>query len=207
MITQLLTVPSFARHVKKAAQKNMNHGSYKFAALIVQKGRVISIGLNYQFKTHPMIQLVHKHKTVHAELNAIVRTVNKDLLKGSTIVVYREDRFGNAAMSRPCVTCQYFLNQYGIKKMVYTNEEGSWVEEILPEYNFDIFFKKCVTLAKKNKGNYRDSEVIISLNDVMLDVRNAKNEVLFQCGSKNMSDLMHQSSDYINVYSHVMDIQ
>lgn len=131
MASELLTPPNFVRFAKQAVSAHPSGEKFKLAAVIIQKNCRIAVGINYRYKTHPSCREFDPHKTVHAEINAIMRTVNKDKLKGSTIVVYRQDNHGNSAMARPCDMCEKMLRKYGVKKMIYTNNNGTWTEEII----------------------------------------------------------------------------
>ena len=128
---ELVNPPAFVRFAERAISAHPEDEKFKLAAVIIQKNRRISVGINYQFKTHPSCREFDPHKTVHAEINAIIRTVNKSQLKGATVVVYRQDNHGNPAMARPCHMCEKFLRKYGIVKMIYTNAKGTWSEEII----------------------------------------------------------------------------
>lgn len=127
-MTKAVASPTFERLLKKAVIKSA-HDVYKYSAMLIKGNRVISVGVNHRTKTHPISTEINPHHTIHAEVNAVVRAVNKNLLVGATIVVYREDKFGNTLMARPCETCQKLLKSYGIKKMIYTNQNGTWVME------------------------------------------------------------------------------
>jgi deoxycytidylate deaminase len=97
----------------------------KMGACVVVKGRVISTGFNQRFKTHPLIKKFHEHQTIHAEVSAILRTKNKDLLKDSIMVVYRERRdTKNPVLAKPCPTCQEIMKFFGVWKVIYTTDGG-----------------------------------------------------------------------------------
>lgn len=113
------------------ASLNSDHPEHKLGATIYSNGKPISIGVNYYKKTHPKIYKYYsKVKTVHAEVNAAFKVKNKNNLKGSTIVVFRQTKDGCTAMSRPCDSCMNMLKYYGVRKVVYTTLDG-YKEEIL----------------------------------------------------------------------------
>lgn len=109
-------------------RKQSNHIQHKLSALILYKGRPVSFGVNDQVKTHPEIKKYSQVKTMHAEMAAIFRMKDKEILKDCEVIVYREDRAGNMANSRPCEVCQAMFRDYGIKKVTYTTSSG-WKEE------------------------------------------------------------------------------
>lgn len=129
MTTELLYPPKFVRFAKRAIVHHSLEEKFKMACVIVQRKKMISLGINYRNKTHPVAKKFDPHKTMHAEIHAITRAVNKEQLIGSTVVVYRQDNNGNQAMARPCMMCQKVLKHYGIKYMLYTNDKGTWTLE------------------------------------------------------------------------------
>ena len=55
--------------------------------------------------------------SVHAEVDAL-RNV-KDAV-GATVYVARINRQGEQRLSKPCLSCQQYLDKRGIKRVVYT---------------------------------------------------------------------------------------
>jgi deoxycytidylate deaminase len=106
---------------------------HRHAAVIVKAGRVLSVGRNRD-KTHPDSVGVDDDgevftRTIHAEMDAILKVKNKDHLKGATIYVARKGRNQKPGMSCPCKMCQGLISKYGFKKAVFTTEHGVGVLE------------------------------------------------------------------------------
>lgn len=120
--------------MKKACEmsRQSDHHQSKIGAVILLKKRSLKWGHNRDLKSHPYLKKFgfHYNQSIHAEMAAIFKVKNKENLKGATIVVYRENKKGELAMSRPCEICQRLLREHGFKKMIYTTENGI-VEEIL----------------------------------------------------------------------------
>lgn len=104
----------------KLAQKLSYKSDYhhKLGAVIVNKNKIVGLGFNKPSKTHP--KSTHPHKTVHAELDAVLDT-ERQHLEGSTIYIYREHKDGNPAEAKPCNHCQKLIKLVGIKKVYYTS--------------------------------------------------------------------------------------
>lgn len=128
-----MKLPSIFREANRAS-KHSDHLKYKIGACIVYKGRVISVGVNQLFKSHPLTRMFHEEQTLHAEVSAIVRLKNKKLLKECKMVVYRENALGELAMARPCPTCLKILKFFNISSIAYTID-GGYAEEILTDEN------------------------------------------------------------------------
>jgi deoxycytidylate deaminase len=104
---------------KKVSYKSPSR--YKLGCVIVNKKQIVALGFNDMAKTHPKVPL--RHKTLHAELHALIGTSWRDT-KGCTAYVYREDRTGKKANAKPCPMCELALRQAGIKFVYYTHEDG-----------------------------------------------------------------------------------
>lgn len=102
----------------------MTKRQYITAIITDKKGRILSIGKNSYFKSHPMM-LVHGTKcgepfkiVLHAEVAAIVRC--KDLDKAHKISVYRYSVSGEPLIAKPCKICQSAIDAAGIKVVEFT---------------------------------------------------------------------------------------
>lgn len=83
-------------------------------------GRIISIGINKDktiLETSVRIKN-NKFFSVHAEVNAMKKT--KRSLKDSVLYVARINPSGKPLLSKPCATCEAYIINVGIKKIVYT---------------------------------------------------------------------------------------
>lgn len=103
----------------------MSKRKFDITAIIYDKrGKVLSIGKNSYFKTHP---LQHHHackvglpdkQFLHAEIHAIARC--RHLERAHRIVVMRFDRSGEPRNAKPCPVCQSAIEAAGIKVVEHT---------------------------------------------------------------------------------------
>ena len=107
--------------------------SARIAAAIVIKNDIVSFGIN-QMKTHPFQAKYARNDQavyIHAENAAIMRAlkkVDKEELRNATLYVARVKKPNNMwGMACPCEGCQKAIDKFGIKKVVYTenNQEYS----------------------------------------------------------------------------------
>lgn len=100
----------------------------KHGAVVVHNGKIIGSGFNVNL-FHPMVKVYNEHKTLHAEMVAIMRVKNKRLLRDSAIYVARINPKGDAMLSKPCSTCMKLIrNTWKIKDIFYTDDDGDWVK-------------------------------------------------------------------------------
>jgi tRNA(Arg) A34 adenosine deaminase TadA len=107
-------------NLAKRISKHSDHPQHQLGCIIVDKNKVITVGFN-KVKTHP--KSTARFAMLHAEISAVLGMASEEL-KGCTAYVYREDRQGNTAMSRPCPACYEALKIVGIKRICYTTNEG-----------------------------------------------------------------------------------
>jgi len=103
----------------------MSKRRFDITAVIYDKrGKVLSIGKNSYFKTHPLMKkhadkvgLPHKI-FLHAEVHAIAKC--KELKKAHKIYIVRYDKKGNPKLAKPCPVCMSAIKEVGIKNIEYT---------------------------------------------------------------------------------------
>lgn len=114
-----------AKQVSKASTRK----KAKIGAIIVIGNYIVSDGVSRE-KTHPIqyrydrMMDYHSHRgNLHAEIDALISSGRTDLT-GADVYVYREDKNGDIANCRPCVSCTQALKDAGIKHVYYTTREG-----------------------------------------------------------------------------------
>lgn len=106
--------------------RNSDHHQHKIGAVVVNNGKVLSQGFN-KMKTDP--NSPHPYKSCHAEFVAIKALPKKDL-KNATIYVFRQQRDGQYANAKPCMSCRKLIEASGIKKIIYTDTNCVKIEEV-----------------------------------------------------------------------------
>jgi deoxycytidylate deaminase len=107
------------KHLNKARDQALKSlCEQRIGSVITLKDKIISMGYNKQ-KTHPKAPSPFHH--IHGEVDAIFKAP-KELLKGSTIYVYRITPGNNKGLSRPCKYCLNFIKKCGIVKVYYSTE-------------------------------------------------------------------------------------
>ena len=107
---------------KKLSLKS-NHHTHIHGCVIAKGNKVLGTGFN-TLKTHPASP--HNWKSIHAEFMAVL-SANFNV-RGATVYVFRQQKDGSPAMSRPCSSCWKYLKDQGVKNVVYTFE-GNFKEE------------------------------------------------------------------------------
>jgi tRNA(Arg) A34 adenosine deaminase TadA len=126
--------------IKKAhlASRKSSYQNYMIGAVVVVRGKILASGWS-QEKTHPFIGYngtfltstgTHIAKNMHAEIAAIFKVKNREILSGASIYVYRQCKNEKLANCRPCAMCYKMLQKYGFKKMIYSTESGFVEEQI-----------------------------------------------------------------------------
>lgn len=111
-------IPSDAiiKLARRLAVNNDRAEPYKMSALIYDGNKVLGIGLNKPYKTHPKAWT--PYKTIHAEFDAILDATRcDDRMNGKSMYVHRVRRDGLNGLAKPCVTCQRMLAWVGIREV------------------------------------------------------------------------------------------
>lgn len=109
--------------------KLSTHNTHAVGCAIYRKGKLISLGAN-SCKGHPKMTRYGAKVGHHAEFAAIQKLKNKNLLQGATIVVARIMRDGTLGMSKPCEICAPLLVSLGVKRVIYSTQDGYKEERI-----------------------------------------------------------------------------
>lgn len=107
------------RVAKQEAEENIQAQPYRMSAVIYRGHKIIGIGNNKPYKTHPKAPT--PFKTIHAEFDAILNatwagfTTNK-----ASIYVHRVRRDGLDGLAKPCKFCQRMLEWAGIREVYWS---------------------------------------------------------------------------------------
>lgn len=112
------------KYAEKAATLS-NNEKFRVGAAIFRGKRLISMGWNNTWKTHPESKA--RFKACHAEFAAIQGNYKYDLI-GATIYVVRITNANRRGMAKPCKYCEEVIAAAGIEQVIYTNQKGE------PEY-------------------------------------------------------------------------
>ena len=122
----------------KAASLLSDHPQFHLGCVIVDGSRIISSGCNSITRCSPIQQkLDHnrfggEHKGVcHAETSALLPLIRQRAdLTSCAAYLYRSNKDGSLALSRPCSGCMSLLRAVGIRRVFFTVEGGYAVEDI-----------------------------------------------------------------------------
>lgn len=101
-------IPHFNTLLKAA--KKANHRQHHVACVLTRGGSIISVGYNTNY--------------IHAEHTALNRTWENGA-DGATALVVRFRSNGDLGMAKPCKLCQSRLANAGVKKVLYSDVDGS----------------------------------------------------------------------------------
>lgn len=112
--------------IKKAIEEAESSEFYPFkiGAVIFKGKRILSSGKNgiRSSSIHPKYK--NYLESLHAEQNALIG-LNWNHLKGCSILVIRINRNGELTIAKPCKMCMALLNYVGIKKIYYSDSDGT----------------------------------------------------------------------------------
>lgn len=120
----------------KIAESQKDRFGYKFAAIIVYRNEVVSVGTNLE-KTHPFAARFGRnedatfwHAETHAIYNAYRRGVDHGVFSKSSLYVVRLKLKNNRGhktnilgISKPCKGCMNCIDVFDIKRVVYSLDE------------------------------------------------------------------------------------
>lgn len=123
----------------KDAAKLSDFQRVNIGCAVVYQHKVISTGCN-TLRTEPMQKRLNIYRfaedmnhCAHAEVRAIKPLIGrKDIdFKNVELYIYRQDRNGKLAMSRPCASCSALIRSLGIRHVYYTGNQSYVYEEYI----------------------------------------------------------------------------
>ena len=99
--------PRLRKAVKLAGKAR--HHSHKHAALVYKSGALVAQGVN--------------HDEVHAEVQALKKLWPSER-RDTTVVSIRMTRGGVLGMAKPCIACEAYMREAGVKKVIYSDNDG-----------------------------------------------------------------------------------
>lgn len=118
----MTSIERFMRHAKRFALQSQEQ--FMLGACLVKSGRILGVGKNsINRSNHLTHKYFDKYPTIHAEMNCLVRLDPEDI-RGSVVYVWRQKRTGEPGMAKPCKRCAIALRDMGVKRVVYTTDDG-----------------------------------------------------------------------------------
>lgn len=100
-------------------------------AFILKQKKLVALGINNYFKTHPRIFQTRlqtsEYKRLHAEISAVIK-YGRDDCSDCNFLVLRIDNNMKLNNSKPCVICMKILEQVGFRNLYYSNALGEIVK-------------------------------------------------------------------------------
>jgi hypothetical protein len=102
---------------------------FKHFSFIVDRGRILSIGINRQDKSHPIAKKFNPFSSnIHSELAAILKLGEVDFSDYTLINTRISRERNNLCCSYPCVGCRaMLLKQFKFKEIWATDNNGQFV--------------------------------------------------------------------------------
>src|SRR5512133_1397237 len=100
--------PMIAKAARKIANRS-NHKCHKHGVMIFRGGSIIATGAN--------------HDNIHAEVSAL-NSLWPSERRGTKVVSIRVTRSGKIGMAKPCVNCERYLRDNGVKTVYYSDNNG-----------------------------------------------------------------------------------
>ena len=133
------------RKTKELAEQSsfvkINGRVVKVGASVYMGNRFISDAVNSN-KTNPKVVQYNsvlpfdKTPFLHAEMSALIKAskiIDTKDFKYCTLFIARKLNCNGYGMARPCPACREAIRQFGIKRVIYTTDEGSAVEYFTDE--------------------------------------------------------------------------
>jgi deoxycytidylate deaminase len=113
----------------KQAEKSTHN--YRLGAVITKGRRVLGQGCNDAQRFQSKVRHTSWPESRHAEVAAVMDALRRypsDELKGSKITVVRINNQGQLRLAYPCESCYNVLSNIGVRRVIYSNNQGTFSE-------------------------------------------------------------------------------
>lgn len=114
-------LPNTMNIIVNEAEKS-SHSFFRHGAISLYKNKILTKGHNQCLNKDIIFTSMHAEMSVIQQLKRM--NLNLKKIKKLTIVVIRINKNGLLRQSKPCNKCQHIMKRYGIKKCIYSNEDG-----------------------------------------------------------------------------------
>lgn len=113
---------------KAYALKELPDCAQKHFTFIVNRNKIISLGWNQAYRTHPIAKKFNcRFSTIHSELAAIKNFHGTlDEICRFKLINIRIRRDNNVGISKPCDSCMMMLAAFDFNEVWYTNNDGGF---------------------------------------------------------------------------------
>lgn len=101
----------------------------KHFSFILLRNKILSVGYNQSFKTHPLAKKFGtRYNSLHSETAAIINfPFPIKRLNDCVLVNVRIMLDGSIGLSKPCQSCQGMLYAFGFESLLFSTDNG-WLE-------------------------------------------------------------------------------
>src|SRR5690348_10342880 len=100
----------------------------KHFSFILIRNKIVSMGWNMGFKTHPIAhKMGHRYDSIHSELHSINKfPYPTAILAKCKLFNVRVNKKGKVRLSKPCLKCQKLLSTFNFREVWYTLDGGEF---------------------------------------------------------------------------------
>jgi deoxycytidylate deaminase len=103
---------------------NGERAGERMGAALFCGAKLISTGFNTYGKTHPASKNHKFISSIHAEHAALIKRQHYEPSGNLILYVYRETHRGVACCSKPCVFCETYIREAGVRRVRYVGVNG-----------------------------------------------------------------------------------
>lgn len=104
---------------------NMPDTRNKHFSFLVRRNKIISIGWNKAFQTHPIAaKFGHRFNCIHSELDVINNFPYPFRMLPLYTLINVRVKYKSLRISHPCLKCINMLKFFGLKDVIYSTDQG-----------------------------------------------------------------------------------
>ena len=108
--------------------------TYKHGCIAVVSGKIVARGFN-NYRTYSRDGMIQNTCSCHAEISVLRKCIKQNIKKKITLYIARISASHTLSASQPCIDCYNTMKQFDIKRIVYSDKQGSIIKKDMNSFS------------------------------------------------------------------------
>lgn len=108
--------------------------TYRHGCVAVVSGKIVARGFN-NYRTYSRDGMIQNTCSCHAEISVLRKCIKQNIKKKITLYIARISASDTLSASQPCIDCYNTMKQFDIKRIVYSDKQGSIIKKDMNSFS------------------------------------------------------------------------
>ena len=117
-----------------SSEANKSLVTYRHGCVAVVSGKIVARGFN-NYRTYSRDGMIQNTCSCHAEISVLRKCIKQNIKKKITLYIARISASDTLSASQPCIDCYNTMKQFDIKRIVYSDKQGSIIKKDMNSFS------------------------------------------------------------------------